>query len=305
MRAFCWFFGLILLGIAAIGLLSYPAWQLVSPHFNFAFHRVGTRIGMLVVLCGFFYIARRLRLGDRVSLGYGLPRAAFFREAGVGLLLGLGLMLPIVAAMLALDLRVLKSDVVLDTATVSRLIVRGFGSGLTVALIEETFLRGAMWSGIARESGPRLAMLLTALVYAATHFIGRFHIAAADVGPDSGMVLLAGTFHDFAAPLAIADAFLCLFAVGLLLGLVRQLTGNIAACLGLHAGWVCVITFVRETSTRDPAQPLSWLLSAFDGFVGWMVLAWTAVIGLALYRFYRHRNGHRNGHRSVSPRPAG
>src|SRR2546430_1216364 len=44
-------------------------------------------------------------------------------------------------------------------------------SGFAVAFIEETFLRGAMHTAIERESGTRLAVLLTALLYAATHFL--------------------------------------------------------------------------------------------------------------------------------------
>ena len=75
----------------------------------------------------------------------------------------------------------------------------------------------------------------------------------------------------------------------ILLGLVRQATGSIAACIGLHAGWVCVITVVRETSVPDRTHPASFLLSQFDGLVGWLVLAWTVVIGLALNRFYVRR----------------
>ncbi len=49
----------------------------------------------------------------------------------------------------------------------------GLATGLVVALIEETFLRGAMQSAIARESGALAAIVLMSLVYAATHFIGR------------------------------------------------------------------------------------------------------------------------------------
>jgi hypothetical protein len=52
---------------------------------------------------------------------------------------------------------------------------------------------------------------------------------------------------------------------------------------------VWVITFIRESSTRDETSPFAFLLSRFDGFVGWLVLAWTLVMGAALYRFYARR----------------
>src|SRR6516165_867837 len=146
-----------------------------------------------------------------------------------------------------------------------------------------------MHTAIERESGTRAAVLLTALLYAATHFFASFHIAPGQVTPRSGVELLAGTLHAFAHPLAIADAFLALFAVGVVLGLVRAATGNIAACIGLHAGWGWVMLVAHELAQPRPGAPLGFLLSRFDGFVGWLVLAWTALLALPLWRFYAAR----------------
>jgi membrane protease YdiL (CAAX protease family) len=289
MRAFAWFFGLILAGLAAMALLAWPAWLLVHPAFDFPFHRVASRIGMLALLVGLVLVARRLRVADRASLGYGLRRPLFLRELCIALILGWVLMAAVVAVMIVLDLRDLKPGVVLGAPLLAQLALTGLISGLVVAFIEETFLRGAMFTAIQRESGSRVAIILTALVYSATHFIARHRIAADDVTASSGLDLLAGTLRLFSDPLNIADAFLCLFAVGVVLGMVRALTGNIAACIGLHAGWVAVITLVRETSVPDRSQGLSVLLSTFDGMVGWFVLVWTAGIGVALYFFYRRR----------------
>jgi membrane protease YdiL (CAAX protease family) len=162
-------------------------------------------------------------------------------------------------------------------------------SGIAVGLIEETFLRGAMFTAIERESGVRMAIVLTSIIYSATHFFASYHIAPDQVTPSSGIALLAGTLHLFAAPLAITDAFLCLFAVGVVLAMIRAKTGNIAACLGLHAGWVWVILTTHELTKPVRDQPLSFLLSQFDGFVGWLVLGWTVVLGVVLNWFYaRH-----------------
>jgi membrane protease YdiL (CAAX protease family) len=289
MRAFLWFFGLILLGLAAIAVLAWPAYDLLTPQFDVKFHRVSSRIGMLVLLVGFLLVARRMAVADRASLGYGLPRRQFLRETGLGIVLGVATMAPVALAMVWLDLRLLREGVTLDAATLAGLGVEGLLRGLAVALIEETFLRGAMHTGIQRESGPTVAVLLTALVYAATHFIGRYRIPVDQLGPGSGLDLLAGSLAAFGEPAAIADAFLSLAAVGLLLGMVRCMTGNIAACIGLHAGWVWVITFLRETSYPDETHPLRFLVSRFDGVVGWLVLGWTLVIGAALWSFYRRR----------------
>jgi len=286
MRAFAWFLGLMMLALAAVALFAYPAWTLLHPHFDFPFHRIGERVGMLALLLGFLALARHLELSDRASLGYGAPRRVFVRELGIALALGVATMLGVVGVMAALGLLEWRAGAPGPVAGLAKLVVTRALSGFAVAFIEETFLRGAMHTAIERESGTRAAVLLTALLYAATHFFATFHIAAEQVTPWSGVALLAGTLHAFAHPLGIADAFLALCAVGVVLGLVRAATGNIAACIGLHAGWVWVMLVAHELTRPRAGAPLAFLLSRFDGFVGWLVLAWTLLLALPVWRFY-------------------
>ncbi len=290
MRAFLWFLGLSAVALAAIALFSWPAWNLLHPHFDFPFHRIGERIGMLALLLGFVAVVRHLGLTDRGSLGYGLPRPQFMRELLLALALGVASMLAVVALMSLLGLLDWSGVARLSAAALARLILLRLLSGLAVAFIEETFLRGAMHTAIERESGTRAAIVLTALFYAATHFFASYHIAPAQVSAHSGLDLLAGTLHAFAQPAAILDAFLTLFAVGVVLGLVRAATGNIAACIGLHTGWVWVMLVTHELAKPDRAARLSFLLSRFDGFVGWLVLAWTVLLAVPLWRFYAVRS---------------
>jgi membrane protease YdiL (CAAX protease family) len=297
MRTFFWFLGLLLVGFAAMALFAYPAWLLLHPHFNFPFHRIAGRVGMLALLVGFVSVARRLGLADQASLGYGVARPVFIRELCVGFALGVALMLLVVAVMLGLDLRMWQPGVTLNTAALATAALQALGSALAVAVIEETFLRGAMFSGVARESGVVTAILLTAILYAATHFIARYRIPAELVVPSSGLAMVAGSLQAFAAPLAIGDAYLALFAVGVLLAAIRAASGNIAACIGLHAGWVWVMLLVRATSVADVSRRTSFLVSAFDGFVGWLVLGWILMIGWPLYQFYVRR--------SAATQPAG
>ena len=289
MRTFLWFMGLFAIGFGVMAVLAWPLYDLLTPTFDLKFHRVANRLGMLTLLIAFVLVARRLALADRQSLGYGLPRAQFLRETALGLIIGGGTMLPVALVMLGLDLRVLRAGVVLDAATIFGLVTGGLATGLAVALIEETFLRGAMHSGIARESGAKVAIFLTATLYASLHFVGRYRIPIEELGPDSGLRHVLGTLADFATPLDIIDAWLALFAVGVLLGMVRALTGNIAACIGLHAGWVWIISVLRETSQPDENNRWRFLLSQFDGVVGWLVLAATALIGIVLYAGYSRR----------------
>jgi membrane protease YdiL (CAAX protease family) len=289
MRAFALFLGLMIAALAAIGVFTYPAWLLLHPHFDFPFHRIGARIGMLALLVGFILVARRAGLADKQSLGYGLPRPLFIREMLLGLTLGVITMVTVVGFMTALHLLDWTEATTVSGTEITQTIFKRLLSGIAVGLIEETFLRGAMFTAISRESGTRAAILLTAIIYSATHFFASYHIEADQVTSSSGLTLLAGTLHLFSNPLAIADAFLCLFAVGVVLAMIRAKTGNIAACLGLHAGWVWVILTVHDLTKPVRGQPLSFLLSQFDGFVGWLVLAWVVLLGIGFNWFYARR----------------
>ena len=290
MRSFAIFLGLIALALAGIALFAYPAWQLTQAlGFDFKFHRVASRIAMLTFLVGFLFVARRLKVADRVSVGYGLPARDFLRELAQAFLLGAALMLPVLLTMVALDMRSLKPTLDLDTGGWTSLILMSMAAGLVVALLEETAMRGVMHTAIARESGAVSAIVLVSLVYAASHFFAKTRIPPEQVDAGSGLVMLSGLLRSFSNPLAILDAFLCLTAVGVILGVVRHLTGNIAACIGLHASWVAIIAVVRETSVRNETGHGAFLMSDYDGFIGWMVLGWTIVIGFALYWWYGRR----------------
>jgi membrane protease YdiL (CAAX protease family) len=289
MRAFLLFIGLMIAALAAIAVFTYPAWLLLHPHFNFPFHRLGERIGMVALLIGFLFVAKRAGLADKQSLGYALPRRRFVHEMLLALAIGVVSMLAVVGIMTALGLRTWSDTATLSATAFGQLVATRLLSGVAVAFIEETFLRGAMFAAIERESGARTAIVLTAVIYSTTHFFASFHIAADRVTASSGLDLLAGTLHLFSNPLDIIDAFLCLFAVGAVLAVIRAVTGNIAACLGLHAGWVWVMLVTHQLSTPVKNEPLSFLLSGFDGFVGWLVLGWTILLGVGLYELYSRR----------------
>ena len=286
MRVFVIFLGLFLVAFGVVALLAYPGWLLLHPHFDFPFHRIGERIGMLGLLVAFVLVARQLGLADRASLGYGAPRGVFLRELAIGLALGVASMLGVIALMAALGLLEWRTDAIFAAGPMAKLVAARLASGLAVGLIEETFARGAMFAGIQRESGTRTAIVLTSILFAASHFFGKVRIPAEQVTAWSGVALITGTLHTFADPLGIADAFLCYAAVGMVLAVVRASTGNIAASLGLHAGWVWIMLIAHELSQPVETSPLRFLLSRFDGFVGWLVLACLVPMGFGLRWFY-------------------
>lgn len=283
MRAFLLLVLLMAVCFVAGALLAYPAYLVVHPlNADWPFHRVASRVAMLLLVIGIVLLIRHLHVTRREDWGFGVPRSQFIRTFARALVLGLFSMLPVAALLFGLELRAVKPGLDVDFATLASAVGGGLLSGLVVAFTEEAFLRGAMFTAIARESGQRAAILLTALIYSALHFLSRVRIPHENVDWGSGFELLAGTLAPFANPGTIADSFLALAAVGVLLGLLRARTGNIAACIGLHAGWVCVIAVVRELSVRLPQSRWASLVGDYDGVVGLLVLAWTLAI-IAVY----------------------
>jgi len=286
MRAFLLFFGLMLGALASVAVFTYPAWLLLHPHFDWPFHRIGERIGMLALVIGFILVARRVGLSDKQSVGYALPRPLFVREMLTALVLGVVGMGAIVGIMTALGLLDWTQASTATGGKLAKIIFNRLLSGIAVGFIEETMLRGVMFAAIQRESGTKWAIFLTSVIYAAVHFLAKYYIPPEQVTSHSGFTLLAGMTNWFSRPLEMADAYMCLFAVGMVLAIIRARRGNIAACIGMHAGWVWVMLIARELTNPVRDQPLSFLLSQFDGFIGWLVFGWTVLMGFVLVRFY-------------------
>jgi membrane protease YdiL (CAAX protease family) len=186
------------------------------------------------------------------------------------------------AFLLRSHLRVVDAGVTFDAASVARLLLSGLASGIAVALIEETVMRGAMHTAIERESGPWAAALLTAPLFAALHFFAKASIPANELGWGSGFDLLLRSFEPLSHPLGVLDSFLAWLAVGLILSMTRVLTGNIAVAIGLHAGWVVLLRILQLSTVRGTSAYAGWV-GQFDGLVGYWLLPWGAALALALW----------------------
>ena len=283
MRAALAFLGVIFGTLLVAAALAWPAWNAVhvlEP--DWPFHRVVSRLWQLTLLAAFLLAMRRLRLRGRADWGYGLARAAFLRQFGAGLGIGVATMLPMSIAMHALGIHELRPG--FGVPMLAAAVAEGAAVGLAVAVIEETFFRGLMYRAIERESGFAAAAWWTALVYASIHFFARVKIPAGEVAWDSGFRLLAGALANLAHPLTIIDSFVTLTLVGLLLAQVRRRTGAIAACIGLHMGWVWVIKSTLAVGREVEPSALSFLVSRFDGYTGWLVAAWALLLVVVAQR---------------------
>jgi membrane protease YdiL (CAAX protease family) len=281
MRAFAAFVGVLVLALLLGAVVAYPGYLFASHLGAWAFHRVAGRIAMLLFAAGLMWLCRRLDLRTKSDYGYGLPWRRFIGQSLVWGLIGMATAAAGAAFLLGDGLRMPAPDFSPTMAALARLLAIGLGSGIAVALIEETVMRGAMHTAIQRESGPWAAALLTAPLFALLHFFAKARIAPQDLGPGSGFDLLLRSFSPLAHPALVLDSFLAWTAVGLVLSLTRVLTGNIAVAIGLHAGWVVVLRMLQEGTERS-GVPSMWV-GRFDGLLGYWLLPWAAAIALALW----------------------
>jgi membrane protease YdiL (CAAX protease family) len=282
-RAFAWFLAVILLAGLIGASIAYPAYELTSIFSNWAFHRVASRIAMLVLVLELVWLCRHLNLRQKRDFGYALPRGRFLRVSlgwgAIGMATaGLG-----AAFLLLTHLRVLDQSFVPSVTSFVRIFLVGLGSGISVALLEETVFRGVMHTAIERESGPWMAALLTAPLFAVLHFFAKVRIPDADIGWGSGFDLLLLSFAPLGHPALVLDSFLSWLAVGLILSLTRALTGNIAVAIGLHGGWVVVLRMLQEATVSGSSPAYSAWVGRFDGLLGYWLLPWGAAIAVVLW----------------------
>jgi membrane protease YdiL (CAAX protease family) len=227
---------------------------------------------------------RRFGVTNGRELGYGLPWRRFCAVAALFAAIGMITASAGAAFLLIEGIRVVSDPASLASpAHLAHLAVVALSSGLAVALIEESVMRGALHSAIARESGPMAALWLIAPLFAVLHFFAKTHVDTPAWA--SGFHLLAGSFAPLGNLGAVLDSLLAWAAVSLVLSLTRILTGNIAVAVGLHAGWVVVLRLLQEATGSGTVHSV-WV-GRFDGLLGFWVLPWAAVIAMVLWSMRR------------------
>ena len=282
MRAFAWFTGLLILAMVGAALLAYPAFELVAG-IGWRFDRVASRLAMLLFALELIWLCRHLGVRTKRDFGYGLPWRRFIAQALLWGLIGVLSAAVGAAFLLASDLRALAPGFTPGIGACAHLLMIGLGSGISVALIEESVMRGALHTAIARESGQWAAAILTATLFAALHFFAKTRIPSDAVSWHSGFELLLRSFAPLSHPQSVLDSFLAWMTVFLILGWTRILTGNIAVAIGLHAGWVVVLRMLQEATISTVAARQSAWVGNFDGLLGYWMLPWGIAIVAGLW----------------------
>jgi membrane protease YdiL (CAAX protease family) len=282
MRAFVWFLGAILLAGLLAALLGYPAYEFTTHFAQFAFHRVTSRIAMLLLIVELIFLCRHLQLNRKADFGFDLPWRRFVAQSVLWGLIGAASALIGAALLLGGGWRVRDPAFVGGLLGYVKIFLIGLSSGVAVALLEETVFRGGLHTAVARESGAWRAAFLSAALFAILHLYAKARIQADELAWYSGFDLIARSFAPLAHPALVYDSLLSWFAIGLILSMTRILTGNTAVAIGLHAGWVLVLRMLQEATMSAPLGESIWV-GKFDGLLGLWMLPWAVGLGVSLW----------------------
>lgn len=163
-----------------------------------------------------------------------------------------------------------------------------FGTILTALLVsplEEILFRGAIQSTLIARIGRLPGWIVGAFFFAIVHFVK----VPKSFNPDpvtwlSGYQSLGHALAPLVQLSTYNFTFCCLFAVGLILGLMVLRTGSLWLSIGLHTGWIIGLKW--GSSLTQPAPGASDLLGSADLLSGGLTLIVLALLGLALWRFY-------------------
>jgi len=281
------FFAYVMAAYAVAAVLLVPFGDALAAAVDADPHKIISRGGLLLALFGAYYFLKWQRLADRDSLGYGLPAADFRRAMLRGFAVGVVILCCLSLAQVVLELRFFPEDG--TGRPLLKVIAQGLLGGLAVGFIEETFFRGALYSAVRRSAGLAAAVVLPSLLFAAVHFIKPQPFPpGSEITLANSLTSLAGAIPNLFQPNHL-DSFAALLMVGVFLSLVRHVTGSIAWCIGLHAGWVLVIKLTLAYTLLDEKSPYVFLVGDYDDLIGWLAAAWLGLLSIGLMAWHRRR----------------
>jgi membrane protease YdiL (CAAX protease family) len=194
------------------------------------------------------------------DLGFNAPIATLWKKGLYGFLLGLLILAAAIAVEIQLEIHQFVDFSLLSIELFTTLLLKALFIGLIIALIEETLFRGLLFKFIQVRANPFIAIVLSALFFAFLRFL-KSGLPAEQPNASllNGFEIVAFSFANLINP-EIVDSFLALFLVGLFLAIIRNKTGSIAHCIGLHASWVFLIMVSKRlTETNSQSEWFFWL----------------------------------------------
>jgi len=268
-------------------LANYPLYLMLQESMSSGPNKLINTTAKLIAIPGFILIVRHYAIASKPGLGYGLPRPEFLREIFRGWLSGLLILAALSIALLLFGVRIAKPPVDELTFLIFKTIISALIGGLLIGFIEETFFRGGLFGTLRKHNSFIVTMLLSSLFYASLHFIKPLPLPSGEPYVwFSGLEILSGAFNQL-NEWATFDSFLALFGLGAFFAIIRERTGNIAYCIGLHAGFVFVIKIMKRFTMVDTDSPLNFLAGNYDGMIGYLSATGMLIHTIIVYRHWR------------------
>lgn len=248
------------------------------------------RFAMLLMLIGFPWLLKSQDLFSWRRVGFALPARAAWAAVFKGLGIGVVMLALLVAGLLATGARFISPPDDLAVGDLLGVILAGLLGGFLVGLVEEIFFRGMLHTGTRRTLAFWPTALLVGAFYAGVHFMRPGELpAGSEVDLTSSLGMLWDGLSNLAAVEHIHDSFVALLIAGVLLAMVRERSGNILWCIGIHAGWVLVIKVTKYLTDTDTAQGHPIWVGHYDNVTGWLAALWLALIAAGFWYASRPR----------------
>jgi len=206
-------------------------------------------------------------------------------NAGWEFVAGLTIILMLAASLLIFNVYGLHVGRDITILRIIVLLISALATGITVSVFEETVFRGALLQGLYKNTNASVAIVLTSIVYALVHFINYPDIADGEVIYFFTALSQFIPAYSNLVNIENYDAFLALFILGVLFGMIRIRTDNIIQCIFLHAGLVAGIKLFRYFLVYTPNSTYDFFVSSHDHRLGFMALVWIAMATALYYLF--------------------
>ncbi|MCH2208077.1 MAG: CPBP family intramembrane metalloprotease [Lentisphaerales bacterium] len=294
MRVLIIFFGLILYTFVVGALVSVPVYELIQSLFSpdsylgkQTFGKISNRVFMLVAATGLYPCYKLMsKKVTKDELGYNISRPDFIKAVKQGLVFGLSSLFVLAILIVVLGIRPFEDDI--SAGMIIKALVKASLGGFVIGLIEETFFRGIILRSMVKTIKPFWAVIITSIVFASIHFIRNKTSGVIDeMHWYSGFTYLQGSFNNYSHP-KFLGSWLTLFACGVYLSFLSLHHGNIARCLGVHAGWVIVLGVVKKITDDDTSSPLNWMIGSYDKVTGYLAFFIITIICFSFW-FLKYR----------------
>lgn len=289
MRTVVSFFVLVSLVITLSPLLAYPVHLILENFVDYPFHKL---VRHVTLICGLIFSGFYLKyhqMYSRQSFGFSSSKKIFLGNLLQGILAGILVLALLNLFLLLFGVHQIKPNLDYFWSNLFLIIIKAILAGLVVGLIEESIFRGALFSSLYKKTGAVVTVTLTSLVYAAVHFLKyRALPEGAEITWVTGIEMLPEAFFRISDP-NIIDHFLTLLVLGVLLSMVRIRNGNIAMCIGIHAGIVMTMKVTGRFSDYMPGSQFDFLVSRYDHMLGYLSLVWLLVLAIVYWRMFLAR----------------